>query len=53
MFITLTRKPQIDDIDPKTGKLRFANYAEYEEVKDEWLIEEAIRRFEALHPAEE
>lgn len=45
------RKPRIDDIDAATGKPRFANYAEFEDGKDEWLIEEALRRFEALHPA--
>jgi predicted RecB family endonuclease len=44
------RKPRIDDIDAATGKPRFANYAEYEDAKDEWLIGEALRRFEASRP---
>ena len=50
-FISAVRKPRIDDIDAVTGKPRFATYAEYEDAKDEWLIEEAMRRFEALHPS--
>jgi hypothetical protein len=41
----------IDDINPATGQPKFASYAEYEDAKDEWLIEEALRRFDALHPA--
>lgn len=45
------RKPKIDDIDAASGHPRFATYADYEDAKDEWLIEEAVRRFEALHPA--
>jgi hypothetical protein len=45
-FISAVRKPRIDDIDAATGKPRFATYADYEDGKDEWLIEEAIRRFE-------
>jgi Sec-independent protein translocase protein TatA len=48
-FITPIRKPRIDDIDAATGKPRFASYADFEDAKDEWLIEEAMRRFEALH----
>ena len=50
-FISPIRKPKIDDIDAATGKPRFATYGEFEDGKDEWLIEEAVRRFEALHPA--
>ena len=50
-FIPAVRKPRIDDIDAGTGKPRFASYADYEDAKDEWLIEEAIRRFEALEAA--
>ena len=42
------RKPRIEDIDTTTGKPRFATYADYEDAKDEWLIEEAIRRFQIL-----
>lgn len=49
-FISPIRKPKIDDIDAASGKPRFATYAEYEDARDEWLIEEAVRRFEALHP---
>jgi hypothetical protein len=48
-FIPAARKPRIDDIDAATGKPRFATFADYEDAKDEWLIEEAMRRFEALH----
>lgn len=46
-FLSPVRKPRIDDIDAATGKPRFATYADYEDAKDEWIIEEAIRRFEA------
>lgn len=46
-----TPKPKIDEVDPKTGKFRYAKYIDYEEAKDEWLIGEALRRFEVLHPA--
>ena len=45
---TAARKPRIDDIDVATGKPRFATYAEYEDAKDEWLIEETLRRFALL-----
>ncbi len=45
-----TRKPRVDDLDPVTGQPRFATFAEYEDAKDEWLIEEALRRFQALLP---
>lgn len=48
---SVIRKPRIDDVDLATGKPRFATYAEYEDAKDEWLIEETLRRFEALRPA--
>lgn len=50
-FIPAVRKPRIDDIDAATGKPRFATYADFEDAKDEWLIEEAMRRFEALKPS--
>ncbi len=49
--VSAARKPKIDDINPATGQPKFASYAEYEDAKDEWLIEEALRRFDALHPA--
>lgn len=39
------RKPRIDDVDLATGKPRFASFADYEDAKDEWLIEETLRRF--------
>ena len=48
--LSAARKPKIDDINPATGLPKFATFAEYEDAKDEWLIEEALRRFEALHP---
>lgn len=50
-FIPALRKPRIDDIDASTGQPRFATYAEYEDAKDEWLIEETLRRCGALHSA--
>lgn len=46
---TNARKPQIDDVDPLTKRPKFAKYADYEDAKDEWLIEEALRRFEAVY----
>lgn len=39
-------KPKIDDVDPDTGRAKFANYGEYEEVKDAWNRQEAIREFQ-------
>lgn len=45
------RKPRIDDIDAVTGKPRFANYADYEDAKDEWLIDETLRRLEIMEAA--
>jgi hypothetical protein len=48
--VPAAHKPKIDDVNPATGQPRFASYAEYEDAKDEWLIEEALRRFESLHP---
>ena len=39
-------KPNIDDVDPKTGKPRFANWKEYEDAKDKWNREEARREFQ-------
>lgn len=44
------RKPRIEEIDAATGKPRFATLAEYLDARDEWLIAETLRRFEALHP---
>lgn len=37
-------RPKLDDVDPKTGKAKYANYAEYEAAKDQWLIDEGVRR---------
>jgi hypothetical protein len=45
------RKPRIDEIDAATGKPQFTTLAEYLDARDEWLIAETLRRFEALHPA--
>lgn len=42
---TTTAKPKIDDIDPKTKQPKFKTYAEYEDAKDAWLRQEAIREF--------
>lgn len=36
-------RPKIDDVDSKTGKPKYATYAEYEEARDRWLIEEGRR----------
>lgn len=38
-------KPKLDDIDPKTKQPKYKNYAEYEDAKDAWLRQEAIREF--------
>jgi hypothetical protein len=43
---TTTSKPKIDDVDPKTGKAKYASYAEYEDAKDQWLQDEAVRKFQ-------
>jgi hypothetical protein len=43
---TATPKPKIDDVDPKTGKPKYATYAEYEDAKDQWLQDEAVRKFQ-------
>jgi hypothetical protein len=37
-------KPKIDDVDPKTNQPKFKSFAEYEEAKDQWLVEEGERR---------
>jgi hypothetical protein len=39
-------RPKIDDVDPKTGKPKYANWAEYEEAKDTWLRKQTIREFQ-------
>jgi hypothetical protein len=39
-------RPEIDDVDPRTGEPKYANYAEYEEAKDAWTRQEAIREFQ-------
>jgi hypothetical protein len=39
-------KPKIDDVDEKTGKPKYANYGEYEDAKDQWLQDEAVRKFQ-------
>jgi hypothetical protein len=36
-------KPKIDDVDPKTGKAKYANYAEYEDAKEKWLRDDIKR----------
>lgn len=48
---SMSRKPRIDDLDPLTKQPKFATFADYEDAKDEWLIEEAMRRFQALQQA--
>jgi len=37
-------KPTYDDVDPQTGKKKFAKYAEYEAEKDAWLL----RQFQVM-----
>lgn len=39
-------RPKLDDLDPKTGKPKYATYADYEAAKDQWLQDEAIRKFQ-------
>ncbi len=39
-------RPKIDDVDPKTGNAKYANFAEYEQAKDAWNRQEAIREFQ-------
>lgn len=39
-------KPKIDDVDPKTGKPKYATYKDFEDAKDEWLGNDAVRRFQ-------
>jgi hypothetical protein len=41
-----TPRPQIDDVDPKTGKAKYATYADYEAAKDDWLKQETLREFQ-------
>jgi hypothetical protein len=43
---TTAPKPKIDDVDSKTGKAKYANFAEYEDAKDSWLSDEAVRKFQ-------
>jgi len=37
-------KPKIDDVDPKTNEPKFKSYADFEEARDSWLLEEGARR---------
>jgi hypothetical protein len=37
-------KPKIDDVDPKTNQPKYKSYADYEEARDQWLLEEGARR---------
>jgi hypothetical protein len=39
-------RPKIDDVDAKTGKPKFKNFAEYEEAKDAWNRKETLREFQ-------
>lgn len=38
-------KPKIDDIDPQTHQPKYKTFADYEEAKDAWNRQEAIREF--------
>lgn len=42
--VTGARKPHYRDVDPETGKPRFADYDEYETVKDHWLQQDTLRQ---------
>ena len=42
---TGTPKPKIDDVDA-SGKPKYKSYAEYEDAKDQWLSDEAVRKFQ-------
>lgn len=39
-----TPKPKIDDVDTKTGQPKYKSYAEFEDAKDSWLLEEGARK---------
>jgi len=39
-----TPRPKLDDVD-KDGKPKYKTYAEFEEAKDKWLQDEAVRKF--------
>jgi len=41
-----TPKPKLEDVDEKTGKPKYATYADYENARDEWNRKEAIREFQ-------
>jgi hypothetical protein len=43
-------KPKIDEVDPATGKPKYATFGEYEDAKDVWNRQETIRELQALHP---
>jgi len=43
---TAHAKPKIDDLDAKTGKPKYASYGEFDEAKDTWNRQEAIREFQ-------
>lgn len=42
----IARRPTYDDVDPKTGKRKWVNYAAYEVAKDEWLQRDTLRMFQ-------
>lgn len=39
-------RPKIDDVDPKTGKPKYATYGEFETAKDDWLLNAGLRKFQ-------
>lgn len=41
-----TPKPKIDDVDPKTKQPKYKTFAEYEDAKDAWLEDNAVRKFQ-------
>jgi hypothetical protein len=43
--VPISDRPKIDDLDPKTGQHKYANFAAYEQAKDAWSRQEAIREF--------
>lgn len=39
-------RPKIDDVDEKTGQPKYKTFPDYEAAKDQWLQDEAIRKFQ-------
>lgn len=39
----ISESPKIDDVDPQTGKPKYANFAEYQDARDKWNRAETLR----------